>query len=70
VDEVADEVVKAMGLTGVEKVYKPVLHGIGWPGDVKRIALKIEKIEKLGYKPRMSSREAVRATVQSIAGSF
>ena len=70
VDEVADEVVKAMGLAGVEKVYKPVLHGIGWPGDVKRIALKIEKIEKLGYKPRMSSREAVRATVQSIAGSF
>jgi nucleoside-diphosphate-sugar epimerase len=37
---------------------------------VKRFALKIEKIKKLGYKPRMSSREAVRATVQSIVESF
>jgi len=70
VDEVADEVIKAMGLTGVKKVYKPVLHGVGWPGDVKRIALKIERIKELGYKPRMSSREAVRATVQSIVESF
>jgi UDP-glucose 4-epimerase len=70
VDEVADEVVKAMGLASAKKVYKPVLHGVGWPGDVKRIALKIEKIKRLGYKPRMSSREAVRATVQSIVESF
>jgi UDP-glucose 4-epimerase len=62
VDEVADEVVKAMELTGVKKVYKPVLHGVGWPGDVKRIALKIEKIKRLGYKPRMSSREAIRVS--------
>ena len=70
VDEVADEVIKAMGLAGVKKVYKPVLHGVGWPGDVKRVALKIERIKRLGYKPRMSSREAVRATVQSIVESF
>ena len=66
VDEVADEVVKAMGLAGVKKVYKPVLHGVGWPGDVKRIALKIEKIKRLGYKPRMSSREAIRFAVQEL----
>jgi UDP-glucose 4-epimerase len=62
VDEVADEVVKAMGLTGVKKVYKPVLHGVGWPGDVKKIALKIEWIKRLGYKPHMSSREAIRVS--------
>jgi UDP-glucose 4-epimerase len=62
VDEVADEVIKAMGLTGVKKVYKPVLHGVGWPGDVKHIALKIEKIKGLGYKPHMSSREAIRVS--------
>jgi UDP-glucose 4-epimerase len=66
VDEVADEVVKAMRLAGVKKVYKPVLHGVGWPGDVKRIALKIEKIKRLGYKPRMSSREAIRFAVQEL----
>jgi UDP-glucose 4-epimerase len=61
VDEVAEEVIKAMGLSNVRKTYKPVLHGVGWPGDVKRIALKIDKIKKLGFKPAMNSREAVRA---------
>ncbi|MCC6004807.1 MAG: UDP-glucose 4-epimerase, partial [Thermofilum sp.] len=66
VNEVADEVIKAMGLTGVKKVYKPVLHGVGWPGDVKKIALKIEKIKRLGYKPRMSSREAIRFTAHEL----
>jgi len=66
VDEVADEVIEAMGLSNVKKVYKPVLHGVGWPGDVKRIALKIDKIKRLGFKPAMNSREAVRTTVRML----
>jgi UDP-glucose 4-epimerase len=66
VDEVADEVIKATGLNNVKKIYKPVLHGIGWPGDVKKIALKIDKIKKLGYKPAMNSREAVRTTARKL----
>jgi UDP-glucose 4-epimerase len=66
VDEVAEEVIKAMNLNNVKKNYKPVLHGIGWPGDVKRIALKIDKIKKLGFKPAMNSREAVRATTRRL----
>jgi UDP-glucose 4-epimerase len=66
VDEVADIVVEAMGLKGVRKIYKPVLHGVGWPGDVKRIALKIDKLKSIGFKPRMSSREAVRTAVGEI----
>jgi len=66
VDEVADEVIKTTGLNNVKKIYKPVLHGIGWPGDVKKIALKTEKINKLGFKPVMNSREAVRTTVRRL----
>jgi len=66
VDEVTDEVIKAMGLSNVKKIYKPVLHGVGWPGDVKRIALKIGKIKRLGFKPAMNSREAVRTTVRML----
>ena len=62
VDEVADEVIKAMGSSNVKKVYKPVLHGVGWPGDVKRIALKIEKLKTLGFKPKLNSRDAVYKT--------
>jgi UDP-glucose 4-epimerase len=66
VDEVADEVIKAMGLNSVKKVYKPVLHGVGWLGDVKKIALKIDKVKKLGFKPAMNSREAVRAATRKL----
>jgi UDP-glucose 4-epimerase len=66
VDEVADIVVEAMGLKGVRKKYKPVLHGVGWPGDVKRIALKIDRLKSIGFKPRMNSREAVRTAVEEL----
>jgi UDP-glucose 4-epimerase len=35
-----------MGLKNVEKKYKPILHGVGWLGDVKKIALKVDEIKK------------------------
>jgi len=63
VDEVADIVMEVMGLEDVEKVYRPMLHGIGWPGDVKRVALRIDRLRMLGFKPKMRSREAVARTV-------
>jgi UDP-glucose 4-epimerase len=66
VDEVAGEVIKVMGLSNVRKIYRPVLHGIGWLGDVKRIALKIEKLKALGFKPVMNSREAVRTAAKKL----
>lgn len=46
--------------------YRPVLHGVGWPGDVKRIALRIDAIKALGFRPRMNSRQAVEATVKAL----
>jgi UDP-glucose 4-epimerase len=66
VNEVADIVAEAMGLQGVKRIYKPVLHGVGWPGDVKRIALKIERLKSLGWRPRMGSREAVAEAVKHV----
>lgn len=67
VREVAEIVAEAMGLRGVKFVYRPVLHGVGWPGDVKRIALKIEKLKSLGWRPRMGSREAVAEAARSLS---
>jgi UDP-glucose 4-epimerase len=66
VNEVADIVVEAMGLKDVRKIHKPALHGVGWPGDVKRIALKIDRLKSIGFKPRISSREAVRTAVEEL----
>jgi len=66
VDEVADQVIEVVVLSNVRKIYKPLLHGIGWPGNVKKIALNIGKIKRLGFKPSMNSREAVRITVRML----
>ena len=66
VDEVADQVIKAVGLTNVKKTYKPVLHGVGWPGDVKKIALRIDIIKQLGFKPQLNSKEAVKLTAKNL----
>jgi UDP-glucose 4-epimerase len=66
INELAGIVIEAMGLNNVEKKYKPILHGVGWLGDVKKIALRIDKIKKQGFKPSMNSREAVKHTVMNI----
>jgi len=65
VDEVADEVIKATNLNNVKKMYKPMLHGVGWPGDVKKITLRIDKIKSF-FEPRLRSREAVRVSAQKM----
>jgi len=62
VKEVADIVVDALKLKGVKYVYKPVNHGVGWRGDVKNIALSIDKVKDLGFRPKLNSIEAVRKT--------
>lgn len=46
--------------------YKPVMHGVGWPGDVKKIALEIKKLKRIGFQPKLSSVEAVRDTVRHL----
>ena len=63
-----NDVVKAiLGQLGLSPkiIHKPVLHGVGWPGDVKRIALKIDKLKTLGFSPKHPS-EAVAKTVRDL----
>ena len=55
-----------MGLKKVLYVHKSVLHGVGWPGDVKKIVLRIDKLKMLGFKPKADSRKAVRKTVEEL----
>lgn len=66
VKEVADLIVRTMKLNNVKYVFKSVLHGVGWPGDVKRIALDISKLKRFGWKPKMSSAEAVIETAKAL----
>jgi len=67
VKDVVQIILRELGLEGIEVVYRPVLHGVGWPGDVKRIALRVDKLKALGFRPTMNSGEAVAKTVRALA---
>jgi UDP-glucose 4-epimerase len=66
VKTIANIVVEEMGLKDVKFVFTGgVDGGRGWIGDVKNMQLDINKIKKLGWKPRLSSEQAIRQTVKS-----
>ncbi len=67
VKEIADIVCRKMGLKNVKYVFTGgVDGGRGWKGDVKFMLLNIDKIKKLGWKPRLNSRQAVEKAVEEI----
>jgi UDP-glucose 4-epimerase len=61
VTEIADMVVREMGLRGVE--YRYAGGEIGWVGDQPMVLLSTKKIESLGWKPTLAIEEGVRRTV-------
>lgn len=67
VKDVVRIILEELDLKNVEIVYKPTLHGVGWPGDVKRVALKIDKLKSLGFKPKLKSTDAVKTAVKALA---
>ncbi len=68
VNEIAQIVVKVLGLSKVEFTYKPATSdGRGWPGDVKFMLLDISKATSTGWKPKYTSREAVELTARYYA---
>jgi UDP-glucose 4-epimerase len=64
---IADIVIREMGLKSVEVCYTGgVDGGRGWKGDVKEMLLDISKIKRLGWKPKLNSREAVERATKDI----
>ncbi len=67
VKEIADLVVEEMGLNNVEYLYKPATHdGRGWAGDVKFMLLDVRKLMSLGWRPKLTSKEALRDAIKWI----
>ena len=65
--EIADIIVRAMGLSDVKYKFRPMTpDGRGWPGDVKLMLLDISKLKKMGWRPSMRSREAVERAVKEL----
>lgn len=67
VKEIADLVVEEMSLSNVKYVFKPATRdGRGWLGDVKFMLLDVKKLMSLGWRPELSSREALREAIRWI----
>jgi len=62
VDKVADIVIEEMGLNNVKRRYTGGPRG--WIGDNPVVVLSIDRIKMLGWKPKVSSEEAIRRTVR------
>ncbi len=65
-NEIAKIVVDEMGLKNVKFRYTG--GDRGWLGDVPLFLLDTRKIKKLGWKPRQTSKEAVRIATRKILG--
>lgn len=61
VNDIADIIIKAMGLRNVEKVYTGGQKG--WIGDVPKFQYDLTKIHSLGWTASLSSNEAITKTV-------
>ena len=61
VKEITEIIVKEMGLKDVK--YKFTGGKIGWPGDIPKMFLSIEKLKEMGWKPTYTTREAIIDTL-------
>ncbi len=64
VREIAEIVVKASGLNGVKINYTG--GSKGWPGDVPKIMLDGSKLARLGWSPKLNSKESVRKAARLV----
>jgi UDP-glucose 4-epimerase len=68
VDEVATIVIDVMGLKNVKRKYTGGPRG--WKGDNPVVQLSAEKIKRLGWRPKTSPKEAIRATAEWTLGEL
>jgi UDP-glucose 4-epimerase len=64
VARIAEMIVEAMGLQGVEFEYTGTEGG--WPGDVPRFVLDVTAINRLGWRARYNSEESVGLSIRGI----
>ena len=70
VREITDWTIEAMG---IDRNAIDVRYGTsprGWRGDVAQVQLDTRRMTALGWRPRLSSREAVRRTIADVVAQF
>lgn len=68
VREVADTVCRALGRAGVRYRWSGGVGGGGWRGDVRTMALAVDRMKALGWRPRHGSAESVLLAAKALAG--
>jgi UDP-glucose 4-epimerase len=63
VNEIAQWTIEAMGLDPKRVRIEYTGGSRGWPGDVPQVRLDTRRMETLGWRPKMSSSEAVRRAI-------
>lgn len=66
VTTIANMLVEAMGLSGVKFSYTG--GDRGWRGDVPQVRYDITRMKRLGWKPRVTSEQAVERAIRDILG--
>ena len=69
VKEVADEVCRALDLSGVRYRWTGGIDGGGWKGDVRSMGLAVDKLKAAGWRPRHGSADAVARAAREIAAA-
>jgi UDP-glucose 4-epimerase len=64
VNQIADLIIRRMGLKGVKREWTG--GKVGWKGDVAVIRLRNTRLRKLGWKPNYNSAAAVKATIDAL----
>jgi UDP-glucose 4-epimerase len=70
VREITDWTIAAMG---IDRATIDVQYGDsprGWRGDVPQVQLDTRRMQALGWRPKMSSHEAVRRTIREVVAQF
>ena len=70
VKEIAEIIVREMGLSDVAFSWTGGVAGGGWKGDVKRMVLDTAKLRGTGWRPKLTSAEAVAQAVRDARSSF
>jgi UDP-glucose 4-epimerase len=70
VTEIADLAAEAVGLDPTRVRYEYGGGDRGWKGDVPIVRLSIERIGRLGWSPRRTSREALRQSLRALVDAI
>jgi UDP-glucose 4-epimerase len=70
VREITDWTIEAMGIDPASIRVEYGQGPRGWRGDVAQVRLDTRRMTALGWRPRLSSREAVRRTIREVVEQF